>query len=526
MSSPTIVLLLTHSSLSIWQATHHRAQFLIRIAPETDGLSALRRIAHEWPHANFHILTDLAEEEFQHESVPHLSGSDRKALLARKLAQPWRETPYRRVVIQTPGKTGGQDQLLLSALTVRERIDALVNLLLEEKCAIAGIHSSALAADTLLQHLRGQARHLLLINSTDSGSLRQSYFNEQGLHFSRLGYASGDTIQRAIDVAEETHRVRQYLTTLRLMDRDEQLDVLLLTNDGEAPEFATTFARHLLPDADRLDPAAETVAAFAKRLGFPADCTNWAMLLCIAIARGQIKDHYRPEPAAHYLRLRRLGHGLSLTAGAIALAGAVLGWHGYREAVLLQQSIDDTSHLLRKEIDRKTRLASGLGEITAGQPAAMKEAAHLHRKYLASWPDIEQSAQTVSYILVDFPLLTIDRFEWRAHTSAEPPEGNEDEITPRPAQDAQAPHSESKRWEIIDLSGSVSPFGGDYRVALNQLDLLEKRLGKLPRATVTKTQMPLDIRPQGSITRQGIAAPGKVEFAMRLVIAPQQESLK
>ena len=64
------------------------------------------------------------------------------------------------------------------------------------------------------------------------------------------------------------------------------------------------------------------------------------------------------------------------------------------------------------------------------------------------------------------------------------------------------------------------------RYLLNQLDLREKRLGKLPRATVTKTQMPLDIRPQGSITRQGIAAPGKVEFAMRLVIAPQQESLK
>ena len=507
MNSPAIVLLLTHSSLSVWQASRHHAQALIQIDAETDELAILRKIANEWPQANFHILTDLAEEDFQRESVPHLSGSDRKALLARKLDQAWRETPYRRVVIQTQGGLGGQDQLLLSALTVRDRIDTLVNLLLEEKCAIAGIHSSALAADALLRRLHGQTRHLLLINSTNSGSLRQSYFTRAGLRFSRLSYASGDTIQRAIDVAEETQRVRQYLTTLRLMDREEQLAVLLLTNDSETSEFAATFAQHLLSDAVRLDPDSETVAAFAKRLGFPADCANWTMLLCIAIARGQIKDHYRPEPAAHYLRLRRLGHGLSLTASALALAGALLGWQGYREAIRLQQSIDDTTRLLRKEIDRKKQLDARLGEITPDQPAAMKEAAHLYREYLASWPDIEQSAQTVSHILVEFPLLTIDRFEWRAHTSAKPPEGSEEEITPHPAQDSQAQRSESKRWEIIDLSGRVSPFGGGYRAALNQLDLLEKRLGKLPRATVTQTRMPLDIRPQGRITRQETAQP-------------------
>lgn len=526
MNSPAIILLLAPSSLCVWQASRRHAQILASIDPETGGLTELRKIANEWPQANFHILTDLAEEDFQRESVPHLSGSDRKALLARKLDQAWRETPYRRVVIQTQGGLGGQDQLLLSALTVRERIDTLVNLLLEEKCAIAGIHSSALAADTLLRRLHGQTRHLLLINSTNSGSLRQSYFTSAGLRFSRLGYASGDTIQRAIDVAEETRRVRQYLTTLRLMDREEQLAVLLLTNDSETSEFAATFAQHLLPDADRLDPASETVAAFARRLGFPADCANWTMLLCIAIARGQITDHYRPESAARYLRLRRLGHGLSLTAGALALAGALLGWQGYREATRLQQSIDDTTRQLHKEIDRNKQLAARLEEITTDQPAAMKAATHLYREYLASWPDIERSAQTVSHTLVDFPLLTIDRFEWRAHTNAEPPAGDGDEITPHVAQDSQAPRSESRRWEIIDLSGRISPFSGDYRAALDQLDRLEKRLGKLPRTTVTQTRMPLDIRPQSSIAQQETALPEKVEFAMRLVIAPQQGPLK
>jgi hypothetical protein len=41
-----------------------------------------------------YLLTDLIEEDFRHEIVPHLTGGNRTALLKRKFDQFYRGTPF------------------------------------------------------------------------------------------------------------------------------------------------------------------------------------------------------------------------------------------------------------------------------------------------------------------------------------------------------------------------------------------------------------------------------------------------
>ena len=109
--------------------------------------------------AQFYILTDLAEEDFQRDVIPHLAKRDQAQLLRRKLEQVFRATPYRRAVVQprspAPHTAGvQQDQLQLSALTHRELLDPIVDILLAAHCALHGIYSVALLTQYMLEKLK------------------------------------------------------------------------------------------------------------------------------------------------------------------------------------------------------------------------------------------------------------------------------------------------------------------------------------------------------------------------------------
>lgn len=528
MNAPTLILLLTNTSLSAYQADRHGAQKLLDIAEETQALDTLRTLARNTQHANFHILTDLAEEDFQYESVPHLSGADQKALFHRKLEQTYRTTPYRRVVVQEKGKRGQQDKIMLSALTVRTRLDAIVTLLLEEKCALLGIHSVALATSELMRPLALQLDHLLLISRTEEGSLRQSYFNKEDLRFSRLGngHNLADAQSTAEEIAEETRRARQYLTTLRLMNRDEKLDAVLLTREGESSELDNAFITALQADQAQIRASTETVANMAKRLRLPASCADWKTLLLVAIARGKISNHYRGEDAGRYHLLRQLGTGITLGAALLALGGSFMAWQGYNEAARIQVQIDQGSRQLRREVERKKSLETQIKAITQDQPLLMKEAVSLYNSYLAHWPDAEPSAQAISQILSDFPLLEVNRLNWHAERSGAELTGNEETMPADVETDdgTGQPTAHGRDWQIIELDGQMLPFQENYRDALRQMDQLMARISQLPRTQVKMLTAPLDIRPEGNIDHPSNSneAP-KAPFNLRIVIAPTSD---
>ncbi len=70
-----------------------------------------------------YMLVDVIEEDFRLETVPHLTGSARKALLARKFEQFYRGTPFRQATLllrQTDGRR--DDEMMFSALTNPQRI--------------------------------------------------------------------------------------------------------------------------------------------------------------------------------------------------------------------------------------------------------------------------------------------------------------------------------------------------------------------------------------------------------------------
>src|SRR3990167_6907756 len=110
-----------------------------------------------------YLLVDLIEEDFRQETIPHLFGSNRSALLERKFDQFYRGTPFRQATLLQRQKTGRRDDdMLFSALTNPSLIKHWLDILLAQQTPLAGIYSvPQISAPLVKDH---PAEHLLLIS--------------------------------------------------------------------------------------------------------------------------------------------------------------------------------------------------------------------------------------------------------------------------------------------------------------------------------------------------------------------------
>ncbi len=53
-----------------------------------------------------YLLADLVEEDFQRDTLPHVLGRSRQALVQRRLSQLYRDTPYRQAIRQGREESG------------------------------------------------------------------------------------------------------------------------------------------------------------------------------------------------------------------------------------------------------------------------------------------------------------------------------------------------------------------------------------------------------------------------------------
>ena len=117
------------------------------------------------------MLVDLIEEDFRQESIPHLIGGSRSALLQRKFEQFYRGTPFRQATLLKRQKTGRRDDdMLFSALTNPALITPWVNILLAHQIPLSGIYSvPQISAPLIKDH---PSEHLLLISWEKFAGLR------------------------------------------------------------------------------------------------------------------------------------------------------------------------------------------------------------------------------------------------------------------------------------------------------------------------------------------------------------------
>ena len=453
-------------------------------------------------HDPAYLLVDLIEEDFRYETVPHLRGSDHSALLQRKFEQYYRNTPFRKALLQRRQKDGRRDdEMLFSALTNPALIQPWLEIMQKNCTPIVGIYSVPDISAPLIKDIPSD--HLLLLSWEKHAGLRQTYFNSRHLHFSRLTPIADDLPFNAV-VASEAERTQQYLKSLSLLPHGDVLDINIICHAHDRREMETR-----LSDSSDMHYIYSDIQALGKRLKSQAthqyqpaysdsDATPLFLQLLAASAP---RSHYAAAKHTHFFQLWQLRRGLLWLSAALAsslLWSAANLWQG---GVLSVES--DALRIQANQLSQQAQKI-GLGfPTTLATATDMKTSVLLLRKLENYAPPPQTILSGLSATLDEFPRIRVNKLSWQMSAAAEtlPTDGT---AVTLPAQ-------------IILLSGELEKTTGDYRGELDYLQRFQHAL-EARGHSVNALTLPLDISPKGSIvakTREDMEKPS--QFSYRII---------
>lgn len=464
-----------------------------------------------------YLLTDLIEEDFQRQSLPHVGGRAGRGLLQRRLGQLYRDTPYRKATIQGRDEDGRRDdQVLFCALTNPSLLQPWVEALARLKIPLAGIYSSSLLSAGLVSALALQHTHTLLV-TYQSGGLRQSYFQHGQLRFSRLT-AAIDRDGVAVDVAGETDKTRQFLTSTRMLERGEVLHAVIL---APAVQVAALQAQC----QNNLETAFHFIHAerAGAKLGLEETPALADQLLLTLLARRRPPSHYAMGAQACYYQLWRARLGLyagSAVVGAYCLLWLIVNLWAIAEA----SRAGATLRAEAQSYQGRYRAIMDSLPPQVEKTQNMKAAVLIEALLAQHAPGPQAMLGMLSAALERAPQINLLQLDWKVRL----PERQNASAQPR-GEHAPAPPISSLLIglpkgapQTLHVEAEVLLTQNDYRAALNSIHQLTRELARQPRLTVELEQTPLDVRPTVKLSGKATtaAADSKAKFTLNLVWTP------
>lgn len=479
------------------------------------------------------LLVDLVEEDFQRHSLPHVGGKAGRNLVARKLGQLYRDTPYRYAKVQQREEEGRRDDsVLFSGLTNPAAVAPWVQVMEQYQIPLAGIYSLATLSADILGKLdladeempeAGMPAHLLLV-TRQTGGLRQSYFQDGHLRFSRLT-PSIDTAAVAASIVAETEKTHQFLISSRMMARNDQL-LAAVVNTDELLARVQVLADEGAELRYRLIPLEQLAWRLGLDLG--RDPTLAQQVMLAYLAKAQPYSHYVLGKEARFFQLwqaRRVLYGASV----VVLAGSFLWmlgnlWASYAASEHAAQS---RAEMARSEA--RSRASARNLPPTVTKPANMKAAVLIDHLLASQGPMPAPLLGLVSRALDAVPLIQLNRLDWQvrlpaAGTAPASAPGGAAIASPAggAAQDGGklvqpmssllvGVPSAPQQTLLIEAEVTVPP--GEDRATLENMQRFAQELARTPRLQVAIQQPPLDVRP--SVKLSGKAGTAAAQQAAR-----------
>jgi hypothetical protein len=466
-----------------------------------------RYMGHMEP-APMHIFTDVAEEDIRLDTIPHVGRRDRDAIVARKLAQIFRNTPYRYAQVEGREADGRRDdRVMYTAITNPEVLRPWLDVLERLRVPLAGIHSTAVLSGVLLQELDLHFPHALLVTISPGGFMRQTYFREREIRFSRLtpiDLGEGQTLGTMI--AEETTRTWQYLDSLRHFGPEDRLEVCVLLHPNDRPGV-----QGALRDFAQIQYRILDIEQVAAKLGLrqpPLGSSAEEIFVHLYLIR-RAPNHFASEEQRRHDTLRR-ARGAINAGAAVALALGLV-WAGWNAARVMMggeadQRLAQTLAGLNREYDEITRSMPSFG--VGG--ATMRDTVRFYDSAIRRFPSVGAFAVALSQVIGRHPEVRLTQFAWIASDDPKatpvlkpmPAPGNlpvqaVGTLAGNPATPAGAPNTafSTGRYEVALVEGTVRVANNDFRAALDDVQRLAADLGRLDNTTAEVVESPLDTRP-------------------------------
>lgn len=234
--------------LFYWQ--HSRLQGALTFEPNDEGFEKFESYLEATRQEPAAFLVDLIEEDYYPKELAQCSGASRRALIKRALTQQFRDERYTCAIYQGPVKEGTKKQnaFLLSALTNPSIMDPWLGRIRKAGVAVTGIYSVAHLMPKLLPKLHVKRRYVLLITQEVGTALRQSFFDNKKLLFSRQAKLprgacdSGSGLAYACVLTSEIEQTIHYLEIQRQVKTDD-LEVHCLVPSEHHAVLAAAFKK-------------------------------------------------------------------------------------------------------------------------------------------------------------------------------------------------------------------------------------------------------------------------------------------
>jgi hypothetical protein len=499
---------LTNTRLVSLETRRGRIEARREFAVSVTGVAEFERyLAHMEPKPA-HLFTDLAEEDFRLDTIPHVGKGDRDAIIGRKLVQIFRNTPFRYALVQGRETEGRRDdRVMYTAVTNAEVLRPWTDVLDRLKVPLAGIHSAAVFSGVLLEELDLAFSHTLLVTLSPGGAMRQTYFRDREIKFSRLtpvDLAEGQTLGSMI--AEETTRTWQYLDSLRHFGEDDRLEVCVLIhrNDREAVQPA-------LRDFAQIQYRILDIEQVSAKLGLkhpPLGSTAEEVFVHLFLMR-RIENHFASSEMRRHDTLRNAR--ILIGRLAIGVIAASVAWGGWNLSRVFDAGDDDVLYAqqlsgINREYDEITRSLPSFG--VGG--STMRDAVGFYNSSIRGFPSITDFATSLSKVLLAHPEVRLTQMSWQA--TDDPKAGPLIRPTPSmvappvralprtaeagntantPAEPANAPFSSGK-YEVAHLEAVLRVPANDYRAALDQVERLAAEISRVDGLRAEVIESPLD----------------------------------
>ena len=487
------------------------------------------------------VVTDLIEEDFRIDTVPHLRGGDQEAILGRKLAQLYRASTLRHAIVQEREADGRRDdRVLYHAITNPDLVKPWLAALELAEVPLEGVFSSAVLSVRLPRELNVFFAHTLLVTIVPDFGLRQTYFQNKHIKFSRLTpiiYDEGQSVGTLI--AAETSRTWQYLDSLRFFAGGDTLEVCILVHARDREMIAEAIRTFPLLKYRFLD--IEEVAAKIKLK--PAPTTSHAEEVLVHLfARGGIENHFAEKEQRRFAQYRQARIGLyGLTAGMLAVGAAGAGFNLY-QASTQSAAIDQRSLLARAIQSEYQVLSKSMAGQTSGSDTVRDASTFFRGQIRQQSPAPGGILKELALIWADFPEMRLLQTVWAPTEDA----GYTPYYQPVPVVTSQAIRSEIKlapgappavgdggaaagafdadpplpgvKYEVLIVDAAVTRFRGDFRMANYDIERLVDRLNKVSGMKAEMVKPPIDTKPTAILRANTQTADdaGEVRFTLKI----------
>jgi hypothetical protein len=471
-----------------------------RFSADDAGLEEFRSHLKGRKGALAYVLADLTGEDFHEDQIPYLRGSDRQAVVQRRLAQRYRDT--RLAAALSLGYVAGErrtERLLLASFTNTQQFTPWLDALAESGARLSGVYSIPLLAPALAARLGVRTGRAFVVTANGAG-LRQCYVEDGHLRFARLERIA-DMAPEALAafVRAETLRLLQYLSTLRALPREgPPVQVLVIAPQAQR----AAYEQALVSDA-RLVFRTVALEEAAHKIGLKRPAPGAAgeqLFMHLAVKHPPKEQFARLEDRRSYV-LWKLQRGIVAAGaagfGACALVAAVGAFdlYGLREQISAQAG---AARLAAQNYQRITASFPVTQTTTDNLKATVVE----FTKIASQSPTPEPALAYLSRVVDKFPQMEIEAVGWRVGKAGQRAEGAAAPSAPAakaaPA-DAAAPASE--QMQMLEVSGRVNAIKrSDYRAITEEVQRFAEALRADPAWRVLGRQLPFDVTSEGTLS--------------------------